>query len=55
MLHSRNHIGSSVELTKAQMSWRDWRQKFIVVSGMGWESFGEETCGRMIRYPIHRR
>lgn len=52
MFHSRNNIGSPVEVTKAQASWREWRKRFIVVSGNGWENFEEDVLDGSVPYPI---
>jgi hypothetical protein len=41
---SRGSMGSPVELTKVQTSWREWRKRVIIVAGEGWEGFeGGET------------
>lgn len=41
-----------MEVTKAQVSWREWRKRFIVVSGNGWENFEEDVLDGSVPYPI---
>lgn len=51
---SRSNMGSLVELTKTQMSWRDWRKRVMIVAGEGWEGFEEEMHDGSLPWPILR-